>query len=103
MKRLRKRLVEDIDAIISHNVGNLRWATVCNITDSFYSFGREMDRQIQRAIDSTGGAIAAAHRRRIEKNESIEPELARIEKIIKLLVAIKTDLVKFEDGLTKLS
>ncbi len=103
MKRLRKHLVEDIDAIISHNVGNLRWATVCNITDSFYSFGCEMDRQIQKAIDSTGGAIAAAHRRRIEKNESIVPELARTEKIIKLLNGIKADLVKFEDGLTKLS
>ncbi len=101
MRRLRKRLVEDIDAIISHNVGNLRWATVCNITDSFYSFGREMDRQIQRAIDSTGGAIAAAHRRRIEKNESIEPELNRIGQVIKMLTDIKTGLAEFEDSLMK--
>jgi len=101
MRRLRKRLVEDIDAIISHNVGNLRWATVCNITDSFYSFGLEMDRQIQRAIDSTAGAITAAHRRRIEKSESIDPELNRIQLAVSNLQNIQSQFHQFEDNLSK--
>jgi len=97
MKRLRKRLTEDIDAIISHNVGNLRWATICNVTDSFYAFGLELDKQIQRAIESTSGAILAAHNKKIEKGINIEPELNRIVISIKAMTSIKSDLAEFEN------
>ncbi|MBN1690070.1 MAG: dynamin family protein [Dehalococcoidia bacterium] len=103
MRRLRKRLVEDIDAIISHNVGNLRWATVCNITDSFYAFGRELDRQIQRTIDSTEGAINAAHKKRIEKSDSIDPELNKIHTAVRDLQKIKSQLIEYEDSVSRLS
>jgi len=97
IRRLKKRLAEDIDAIISHNVGNLRWATVCNITDSFYAFGLELEKQIQRVIESTGGAIAAAHKKRLEQSSSIEPELEKMEDTLKSLSAIKSDLTRFEE------
>lgn len=99
-KRLRKRLVEDIDSIISNNVGNLRWATVCNITDSFYAFGLELDRQIKRAIESTSGAITAAHRKRTEQSAGIGPEISRLASMIDLFKKVRSDLSEFESSLS---
>jgi len=100
MQRLRRRLIEDIDAIISHNVGNLRWATVCNITDSFYAFGLELDEQMQRAIESTGGAITAAHIKRTAQSTGIEPEIERIAALIEALDQARSDLSAFEAALS---
>jgi hypothetical protein len=100
MKRLRRRLVEDIDSIISNNVGNLRWATVCNVTDSFYAFGLELDGQIQRAIESTGGAITAAHRKRTEQSTGIESEMSRITALIEALDRVRSDLSAIEAALS---
>jgi GTPase SAR1 family protein len=99
-KRLRKRLLEDIDAIISHNVGNLRWAMVCNVTDSFYRFGLDMDGQIQKVIESTGGAIVAARDKRIQQGDSIEPEQNRISAAVECLTDIKSGLARLEETLS---
>ncbi|MGA9047590.1 MAG: dynamin family protein [Dehalococcoidia bacterium] len=101
IKRLKKRLLEDIDSIISHNVGNLRWATVCNITDSFYRFRIDIDGQIQKVIESTAGAIVAARDKRIKESDSIEPEQNRITAAVEQLTAIKSDLAQLEETMSK--
>ena len=97
VKRLKKRLLQDIDSIISHNVGNLRWATVCNITDSFYRFRLDIDGQIEKVIDSTSGAILAARHKRLQDSDNIEPEQQRIATAIENLTAIKSGLAKLEE------
>ncbi len=101
IKRLKKRLLEDIDSIISHNVGNLRWATVCNITDSFYRFRMDIDGQIEKVIESTGGAIVAARDKRIREGDSIEPEQNRITAAVEYLADIQSGLTRLEETLSK--
>jgi GTP-binding protein EngB required for normal cell division len=101
IKRLKKRLLEDIDSIISHNVGNLRWATVCNITDSFYRFRMDIDGQIQKVIESTGGAIVAARDKRIKESDSIEPELNKVAAAVEYLTDIKSSLAGLEEAVSK--
>jgi len=96
IKRLRKRLLEDIDSIISHNVGNLRWATVCNITDSFYRFRLDIDGQIKKVIESTSGAIVAARNKRLQDSDSIIPEQKRIAAAVEQFAAIKSGLAELE-------
>ena len=101
IKRLKKRLLEDIDSIISHNVGNLRWATVCNITDSFYRFRLDIDGQIEKVIDSTSGAILAAREKRIKDSGSIEPEQKKITAAVEQLANIKSGLATLEETMPK--
>jgi len=101
IKRLKKRLLEDIDSIISHNVGNLRWATVCNITDSFYRFRLDIDGQIEKVIDSTSGAILAAREKRLKDSGSIEPEQKKITSAVEQLANIKTSLATLEETMPK--
>lgn len=100
MKRIRKRLTEDIDAIISFDVGNLSWSTVCNVTDSFYAFGLELDGQIQRLIESTGGAITAAQKKRIEQSSNIGPEIERVSALTTDLVSIRDELTDIEQSMS---
>jgi GTP-binding protein EngB required for normal cell division len=99
MKRLRKRLLEDIDQIILHNVGNLRWATACNVTDSFYRFGLDMGGKIRKVIESTGGAILAARDKRVQQGDSIEPEQNRISAAVDCLIDIRSGLTRLEETL----
>ncbi len=99
IKRLKKRLSEDIDSIISLNVGNLRWSLVCNITDSFYIFSQDIDKQIQTAIESTASAIAAAQKKRLDKSIDMQPELNRVNNALKELEEIKSEITMLHQAL----
>jgi len=101
IKRIKKRLSEDIDAIISLNVGNLRWSLVCNITDSFYIFTQEIDKQIQAAIESTTNAISAAQKKRLDKSIDIQPELNKLNDALQELGKIRSELSKLYQALSR--
>ena len=77
--RLKKRLSRLIDALVKHNVENLRWATLQNLNDSFRRFGLTLDRRFQETIEATHGAIQVAYRKRKEHAEAIARDVSRFE------------------------
>lgn len=79
VKRVRRRLVEELDSVLRRNVENLRWATRQNIEDAFRRFGAELDERLALSLDATRGAMQAALQRRGQHSKAAETEIAAAE------------------------
>jgi hypothetical protein len=77
--RLKKRLSRQIDALVRHNVENLRWATLQNLNDAFKRFALTLDQRLEETIEATHGAIQAAYVKRKEHAEAIADNLSRLD------------------------
>lgn len=78
-RRMRRRLLDEIDSVLRRNVENLRWATRQNLEDAFRRFGAELDERLALSLDATRGAMKAALNRRTEHSEAVEAEIADAE------------------------
>ena len=75
-KRLRRRLLDEIDSLLMRNVENLRWATRQNLEDAFRKFAEELDERLAMSLVATQGAMKAAFDRRSQHSASVETEIA---------------------------
>jgi GTP-binding protein EngB required for normal cell division len=73
--RMRKRLLEEIDAVVIRNVENLRWATRQNLEDTFRRFGAELDERLAMSLDATRGAMQKGLKQRKAHAEQIDSEI----------------------------
>lgn len=90
--RLKKRLSRLIDALVNHNVENLRWATLQNLNDAFRRFGLTLDQRFQETIAATHGAIQAAYLKRKEHAVAIADDVSRFEAAATELARISAQL-----------
>ena len=72
---MRKRLLEEIDAVVIRNVENLRWATRQNLEDAFRRFGAELDEKLSMSVEATRGAMQKAFEQRKQHAEQIDSEI----------------------------
>jgi GTP-binding protein EngB required for normal cell division len=91
-KRLRDRLLKEIDAVLIRNVENLRWATIQNIEDAFRHFRSELDERLAMSLTATRGAMNAALCRRTLHSEAIEGEIAGGHAASATLLSIEREL-----------
>jgi len=77
--RIRKRMHEDIESLVTQNVENLRWATLQNLDRAFRNFSALLDERMSNTIKATHGAIQAALTRRKEKSENISEEFEQLK------------------------
>jgi GTP-binding protein EngB required for normal cell division len=73
--RTRKRLLEEIDAVVIRNVENLRWATRQNLEDTFRRFAAELDERLAMSLDATRGAMRKALEQRKAHAQQIDSEI----------------------------
>jgi GTPase SAR1 family protein len=73
--RIRKRLLEEIDAVVVRNVENLRWATRQNLEDTFRRFAAELDERLAMSLNATRGAMQKALEQRKAHAEQIDSEI----------------------------
>lgn len=59
-RRLKKRIYKQVDALVSQNVENLRWAMYQNVKNAFDRFASELDERFLRVVVATRGTIEAA-------------------------------------------
>jgi hypothetical protein len=78
-RRIRKRLLEQVAALVVPNVENLRWATYQSIDQTFVRFGSTLDQRLAETVEATHGAIRAAMDRRRSQGETVAQEAARLE------------------------
>jgi GTPase SAR1 family protein len=91
-KRVRERLVKEIDAVVIRNVENLRWATIQNFEDAFRRFGSELDERLAMSLSATRGAMKAALDRRTQHSRSLEAEIANGQAVSAKLLALEREL-----------
>ncbi len=73
--RVRKRLLEEIDAVVIRNAENLRWATRQNLEDAFRRFSAELDEKLSMSVEATRGAMQKAFEQRKQHSEEIASEI----------------------------
>ena len=95
-KRLRRRLLEEISAVLTRNVENLRWTTRQNLEDAFRKFGAELDDRLAMSLTATRGAMKAALERRTQHSEAVEGEIAKKQ-------AASSKLAEISDALAKMA
>ncbi|MFH0823998.1 MAG: dynamin family protein [Pseudomonadota bacterium] len=91
---LKKRLSRQIDALVNHNVENLRWATLQNVNDAFRRFGSTLDQRFQETIAATHGAIQAAYDKRKLHADAISDDVSRFEEATSRLAGICAEIRK---------
>jgi len=80
--RIRRRVLEQVEYLVTRNVGDLRWSTLENLRASVQGFREALDDGLQQAIRATRGAIDGARRRRTEDSAAVAQELARLESAV---------------------
>jgi hypothetical protein len=94
--RIRKRLLEEIDAVVIRNVENLRWATRQNLEDTFRRFGAELDEQLAMSLAATRGAMQKALEQRKQHAEQIDSEIEAKQTALSRLAEIAETLAHQE-------
>jgi hypothetical protein len=94
--RMRKRLLEEIDAVVIRNVENLRWATRQNLEDAFRRFTAELDERLAMSLDATRGAMQKALEQRKQHAWQIDPEIKARQKASTRLAEIAESLAHQE-------
>jgi GTP-binding protein EngB required for normal cell division len=90
--RIRHRIMEQVDYLVTRNVGDLRASLVDNLAKSVQSFRAALEDRLQRAIQTTRMAIETARHRRTADSASVAPELARLESAVAVLQALRQRL-----------
>jgi GTP-binding protein EngB required for normal cell division len=93
-KRLRKRLLKEIDAALIRNVENLRWVTIQNLEDAFRHFRSELDEGLTMSLVATRGAMKAALHQSTQHSQAVEAEIADSQAASAKLFAIEQELGK---------
>lgn len=70
--RARRRVRDEIDAVLVRNVEDLRWTTRQNIDDAFRKFGAMLGERLRDSIELTQGAMREALNRRQEQTGHAE-------------------------------
>jgi len=87
--RIRRRVMEQVEYLVTRNVGDLRWSILENLGASVQRFREALEHGLQQTIQATRSAIDAARRRRTEDSATIAPEVARLESAVADLRAIR--------------
>jgi ribosome biogenesis GTPase A len=91
-RRMRQRLLEEIDAVVIRNVENLRWATRQNLEDTFRRFGLELDDRLSMTLGATRGAMKKALEQRKQHTEQIDSEIELNQTALSQLETIARNL-----------
>lgn len=92
----RKRLLQEIDAVVIRNVENLRWATRQNLEDTFRRFGAELDERLSMSLDATRGAMRKALEQRKQHAEQVDSDIETKQTALSKLAAIAQTLASQE-------
>jgi hypothetical protein len=94
-KRVRSRLLEEIETVVIRNVENLRWATLQNVEDAFRRFALELEERLAASFAATRDAMSAALNQRTQRGEAIEAAIADGQATSSRLLAIEQRLSSY--------
>jgi len=92
--RIRRRIMEQVEYLVTRNVGDLRWSTLENLKQSIQTFRDAMNENIRQAAESTRRAIDAARLRRTDDLATVAPEIARLESSVAELQGLQERLAR---------
>jgi predicted GTPase len=76
--RIRRRIAEQVQYLVTRNVGDLQWSILENLKQSVQGFRDLFNDRLQQAIAATRRALEAARRQRTEHSDTVAPEIAHV-------------------------
>jgi GTPase SAR1 family protein len=90
--RIRRRVMEQVEYLVTRNIGDLRWSMLENLQQTVQGFRDTLDEGIQQAIQTTRRALDTAYHRRTEDSATVAPELARLDSAVADLQTLRKRL-----------
>jgi hypothetical protein len=78
LRRIKKWIRQDIEAIVLRNVESLQWATWQNIDETFRRFSLDLDQELKEIANATRGAIQESHTKRMQKADNVSEEISKL-------------------------
>jgi GTPase SAR1 family protein len=97
-RRTQKRLTEEVESLIIHNVENIRWATLRNLDAAFRRISAAFDERLRETAQATRHAMMAAQLKRKQNESTIVAELARIRQTGERLAELADALSYYLDA-----
>ena len=94
--RIRKRLEQHVDVLITQDVENLRWAMLQNIEMSFRPFAETLKIRLAEAVNNTNQAIKDAAAMKYDQAAVVEMELARLRAVVQYVQQLILRLAALE-------
>lgn len=95
IKRIKKRIDRQIQALVLSNVENLRWATVQNLDSTFRTIMLSIDEQFERVITITRKAINIAVERKQSYSKEVADQIEHLKHLIAALSEYKKNIASF--------
>jgi predicted GTPase len=86
--RIRRRIMEQVEYLVTRNVGDLLSSTLENMHQSIERFRETLDNGLQETVRATRRALDTARRRRSEDSAAVAPEIARLQSAVAGLRAL---------------
>jgi len=87
--RIRRRLMEQMEYLVTRNVGDLQESTLKSVEQSVDKLRRALNDSLQQAIQMTRRALDAARGQRTEGSATAAPEVARLQSVAADLQALR--------------
>jgi hypothetical protein len=90
--RIRRRMMEQVEYLVTRNIGELQWTILQNLEQSVQDFRGSLTGGLQQAIEVIRRALDAARRLRTEDSTTVAPETQRLQSAITDLDALRKRL-----------
>jgi hypothetical protein len=90
--RLRARLIKQTNELVRRNVGNLHWAILQSLNDTFRKARTQFEERLDDAMGATKAMILATLERRRARAFEVESEIARLAALKSALVGYRTEI-----------
>jgi len=92
--RIRRRIMEQVEYLVTRNIGDLRWSMLESLKQSVEDFRRALDDGLQQAIQTTRRALDVSRRRRSEDSTAAASEMARLESAVAGLEVLRESVLR---------
>jgi Dynamin family len=95
-RRIQKRLLQEIETLVAHNVENIRCSTLRNLDETFRYFSTTLDERIQKTAEATREAMRVTSLRQKKVENATQSEFGRLKEKA-------AEIVELENALSRCS
>lgn len=100
-RRIRRRLLQEVQTLVVHNVENIRWSTLRNLDETFRNFSTTLDERIRKTAEATREAMHMTNLRQKQVEDTTEPELERLKQKAADLAKLENTFSRYTESVNR--
>jgi len=94
-RRMQKRLLQEVQTLVAHNVENIRWSTLRNLDETFRNVSTTLDERIRKTAEATREAMHMTNLRQKQVENTTQPELGRLKQKAAVIAKLENALSRY--------